>query len=389
MALARRVFVRGVGVTPVTANAPDATLTSMATAAATAALRDARVAKSEVTAVYVGNMCAPVLQRQSQVASLVATELGVRDAETVSVDAACGSGGAAVRLGVQAIRAGAHETVLVVGVERMTGGDADRAAVSRVLAQASHWEEEGARGATFVSLNSALTRAYTERYAVDPDDFFYIARNAHANAATAAHALLRKPIASREQYLASKTLAPQIRLFDACPVCDGAAALVLSASGARGQDVAVLGSGSRTDSLSLRRRGDLVELRALRLAAADAMREAGVGPGDVDVFEAHDAYSVMVALSLEACGFAAPGEAVSLAKAGELGLGGAVPVSTFGGLKARGHPVGATGVIQVAELVEQLRQRAGANQVPGSPSVGLAASFGGAATTVVTHVVGV
>ena len=385
--------MRGWGWTPVTAHGPTP-LARLAVDAATGALTRARVRLDDVDALVVGNMCSPVLQRQSQVAALVATELQTttttatrsRCLETITTDAACGSGGAAVRLGSLLVRSGAARNVLVVGVERMTPlpllpASENTPPIPQTLAQASHWDEEGSAGQTFVSLNSQLTRAYIERYNVDPDDFFGFARNAHANAVTAPHALLRKPV-SKQTYASSKTLAPFIRLFDACPVCDGAAAVVLSQDGVVGQDVVLASTQTRTDSLSMRRRQDVLELRALREASAAAFAESSLSLRDVGVFEAHDAYSVMTALCLESVGFAAPGEAVGLARAGDVELGGRVPISTFGGLKARGHPVGASGVYQVAEIAAQLTGEAGDNQVRSHPKAGLAVSLGGAATTV-------
>lgn len=319
-------------------------------------------------------------------ASLVAQSAGLRLKDTLTIDTACGSGGSVLRQGMMALLSGMHDTVVLVGVEYMKHPSRDE--LTKALAQASDWEREGSRGATFVGLNDMLHVHYCNRYAnsLDPDDFFYFSKNAHANAVTSKHALLRKPV-SFDEYKSSKLLGERVRLFDACPTANGCAAIVLSVHGTRGQDPVVLGSDCKTDFLTLDKRPDPLRFLAVEQSVRQALKQANCSVDDVSVFEAHDAYSIMGALSLEST-FVLPGEGVRFAKSGEIGLNGSLPMSTFGGLKARGHPVGASGLYQIGELMMQLKQEAGMNQVKNA-KVGLTSSFGGAATTVTTHVIGI
>jgi len=379
-------FVRGVGLMPVTRSFHPPSFTQSAKQAISSCLSHAGVSTDKVTALIVGNMLSPILQKQSQLATLIAEDANLVDVETLTIDAACGSGGQALRQGVLSILSGQHDYVLVVGIEEMSNPK-DKSHLTQSLAQASHWAEEGSKGSTFISLNSLLTTAYLDRHGYSSDDFFAFAANSHANAVSAPHALLKKNI-SKEEYLSSKTLAANIRLYDACPTCSGCAAVLLSSTGALGQDPVILASESRTDTLNLSRRKDLLELRALKLSAEAAFAKADCAPKDVGLYEAHDAYSVMSALSLEAAGFCKPGEGMKLGQQGEIALNGSIPLSTFGGLKARGHAVGASGVYQAAEVYLQLTDSAGPlNQVAFKPGtrIGMMSSFGGAATSCATH----
>jgi len=385
-----RAFLLGQAMLPVNNDAKH-TLETMSRDTIPQALADAGVTKDDVTAVFVGNMISPILQKQSQLASFVCQSAGLRLKDSMTIDSACGSGGAALRLGMMAVLSGLHETVLCVGIEQMK--HPSREELTRALAQASDWHVEGAKGATFVGLNDKLHSEYCRRYSktIDPDDFYYFSANAHKNAITARHALLRKPC-TVEEYKHSKLLGERVRLYDACPTANGCAAVVLSSKGVRGQHPVVLGTDCKTEFISLAMRKDLLEFSAVQQSVKEAMRQAHITPQDVDVFEAHDAYSIMAALSLEST-FCAPGQGLAYAKSGAIGLEGELPMSTFGGLKARGHPVGASGIYQIAEIMLQLKGEAGENQVKKKSGKGvkyaLTSSFGGAATTVTSHVIGI
>lgn len=381
----RRVFIRGLDLHKVN-NDAHCTLESMAAKTVSNALLDAQMARKEIGCVVVGNMLSPILQKQSQLASLVCQAADLELKDSMTLDAACGSGGSALRAGVMAILSGLHDNVLVVGIEQMK--HPSRSELTSALAQASDWKLEGSQGATFVSLNDLLHTLYVERYGqnVNPDDFFYFSQNAHSNAMTSAHALLAGKPLNLDAYLSSKRLGDNVRLMDACPTANGCAALVLSSQGVRGEHPVVLGSDCRTELLSISKRKDPLVLRGVQESVNTVFAQAGITAQQVDVFEAHDAYSIMSALSLEST-FVAPGEALRFAKSGAIKLDGQLPMSTFGGLKARGHPVGASGVYQIGELCLQLRGQAGKNQVKHA-KIGLTSSFGGAATTVITHAIG-
>ena len=382
--LQRRIFIRGQHLFKVN-NETNHTLESMASETIVNAMRDAKVQPGEVSAVIVGNMLSGVLQKQSQLASLITQASGLQLAETFTIDTACGSGGSAFRAGCLAVLSGLHDTVIVAGVEEMKSAPRDD--LTKALAQASHWKEEGAKGATFVGLNDLLHVLYCEQYPqVDPMDFYYFSATAHKNALTADHALLKKQV-SLEDYSNSRLLGKRVRLFDACPTANGCAAIVLSSKGVLGQDPVVLGSDCKTDILTINKRKEPLRLRAVEESVKTAFKQAQIKAEDVSIFEAHDAYSIMAVLSLEST-FCAPGKGLEFAKAGHIELNGQLPMSTFGGLKARGHPVGASGIYQIGELALQLKGLAGPNQVK-NPKYGLTSSFGGAATTVTSHVLGI
>jgi len=212
--------------------------------------------------------------------------------------------------------------------------------------------------------------------------------NAHRNATGNPMAMFPRPV-SREQFLAARMIADPINLFDSSPMGDGAAAVVLCPADVARQytdhPVRILASAVATDSVALHDRRDPLFLEAAALSAHRAYEEAGIKPEDLDFFELHDAFTITAALSLEACGFAPRGQGTRLAEEGEIALEGRVPISIMGGLKGRGHPVGATGVYQVVEAVQQLRGEAGANQLPDA-RLGMTQNVGGSGGTVVTHI---
>jgi acetyl-CoA C-acetyltransferase len=382
----REVFIAGVGQTPITKD-PQSLGHHLGAAAVKTALADAGLEPRRIGALYVGNMLSGILAQQQQLGGLIADYTGLAGIEAVTIEAACASGGAAVRMAYQAVAGGVHDAVTVCGVERMT--HVDRDAVTRALATAADWELEGACGESFLSLNARLMRAYMDKYGVTAERFAPFAITAHQNALTNPNALLHKPL-DLEAYLASRIVADPIRLFDVSPVCNGASAVILAAPHvarelANGSSVRIAGSALTTAPLALARRVDPLELTAVSSSTQQAMRQAGIGHEDVDLFEPHDAYTIMTALTLEAAGFARPGAGLDFAETDRIGLSGELPLATFGGLKARGHPVGASGCYQIAEAFLQLAERAAANQVPGA-GVALVQNIGGTGATVVSHV---
>ena len=382
----RDVYIVGVGQTPVSKET-DGLGSIRGTVAVRAALADARVDPERVGALYVGNMMSGLLANQQQLGGLVADYAGLRGIEALTVEAACASGGAAARVGYLAVAGGAHEIVVVCGLERMT--HVDRDTVTRALATAADQELEGADGESFLSLNAQLMRSYMSRYGARAEDFAPFAVTAHRNAVTNPNALLRKEI-DVDGYLASRVVAPPVRLFDASPICDGSAALVLASAAAAASlggtsRVRVMASAAATAPLALSRRTDPLVLEAVAASTSRALDQARIERSEVDLFELHDAYTIMSALTLESAGFAAPGTASRLAAEGRLALDGDLPIATFGGLKARGHPVGATGCYQLVEAYLQLTEAGGANQVPGA-ELALVQNIGGTGATVVSHV---
>jgi acetyl-CoA C-acetyltransferase len=375
----REVAVLGVGQTPVREHW-DISIRDLAVAAARAAMADAGVERAD--AIYVGNMTSGRLNQQRQLGALVADFLGQRGVEAVKMEAACGSAGSAMRQGLLAVAAGELDAVLVVGVEKMT--ETPFADTTVALTGAADAEYEVIHGVTFVGLNALIMRRYMHEYGYQHDDFAPFALNAHANGARNPNALFQKAISHRE-YSKGRVVADPITLFDASPIGDGAAALLLVPADKAPQAVRVIGSASATDTIAIHDREDPLWLEAAEKSVQRAYRQAGIGPADVDLFELHDAFSIMSALSLEACGFAERGQGVRLGQEGDILPNGRIPICTMGGLKARGHPVGATGLYQLAEAVLQLRGQAGAAQIDGARTA-MTQNIGGSGATIVTHI---
>lgn len=378
-----RIRVVGAGQVAVTRNA-GASLRTMGAAALRAAIDDAR--RDDIEAVYVGNMLSGMLSRQQHLGALIATEAGLEGVEAATAESACGSGGSALRWGVMAIASGLYRTVAVVGVELMT--HADRDLTTEALATASDWDSEGGRGETFVSLNARLMRMYMAAYGVDHIDFAPFAIVAHDNAALNPNAVFRKPITLADYENAREIVAP-VKLYDASPMCDGAAAVILSADDTRHPDgrppIELIASAAASERLGVDTRDDALALRGAARSAERAFAMAGIGREEIDFFELHDAYTSMAALSLEATGFVAPGTATRHAHEGMFARTGRLPIATCGGLKGRGHPVGATGVYQAVETYLQLSGRAGANQLERA-QIGMMQNIGGTGATVLTHI---
>ena len=350
------------------------------------ALRDAGVER--VDALYIGNMLSGELVGQEHVGALVADFVGLRGIEAYKIEAACGSGGAALRTGYMAVAGGLHDVVIVAGVEKMT--DTIGKDTTAGLAMAADQEFEAAEGVSFVALNALLMRRYMYEFDVPHAAFGHFAVNAHRNAAGNPNAMFPKAI-TLDTYRKATMIADPINLMDSSPICDGAAALVLASEPAARalrngrRPVRIAASAVATDSLAVHDRRDPMKLEAAWISSQKAYQQAGVTIDDIDLFELHDAFTIMAALSLEACGYAERGRGVRLAEEGEITIEGRVPIATMGGLKARGHPVGATGVYQVVEATLQLQGLAGRNQVRDA-NIAMTQNIGGSGATVATHI---
>lgn len=381
----RDVYIIGAGQTEVGRHS-NLSLRMLAARAVKAAMQDAGA--ESVQGLYVGNMLSGVLLNQQHLGALIADAAGLRGIDAATAEAACGSGGAAVRWGVMAVGSGQHDMVAVCGVEKLTA--TDPRVTTRGLAMAADYENEASHGVSFVALNAMIMRRYLYDYHLISEDLAYFPINAHHNGARNPNAMFQKSVDMRT-YRRSPVVADPIRVLDASPICDGAAALILCSADriaeikASGRPfVRVMASANATDSVAIHDRYTPMFLQASYLSSRQAYAQAAITPEEVNFFEAHDAFSVMAALSLEACGFAEPGKAYEMAKEGEITIEGRLPMSTMGGLKARGHPVGATGVYQVVEAYLQLTGRAGANQVQNA-RIGMTQNIGGSGATIATH----
>ena len=379
----RDVSIVGIGQTEVGEHW-DLSIRHLACHAVQAAMQDVGIER--VDALYVGNMISGETAGQEHLGALIADFVGLRGIEAFRVEAACGSGAAALRVGYMAVASGLADLVLVAGVEKMTEAVGNQ--VSAALGAAADADYEMPHGLSFVSINALLMRRYMHEFGVQHDDFAEFTINAHRNAANNPHAMFHNRI-SREQFVNARMIADPINLLDSSPIADGAAAVILCpserASEFSDHPVRIRACTIGTDSLALHDRRDLMFLEAVYISTQKAYAMAGVTPEDIDFFELHDAFTIMSALSLEAAGFARRGQATHLAREGVIAREGRLPISTMGGLKGRGHPVGATGMYQVVEAAMQVAGRAGDNQVPDA-RLGMAQNIGGSGATVITTI---
>ena len=377
----RSVAILGIGQTVIDEQW-EKSIRDLAAEAVVNALHDA--GREFAEGVFVGNMMSGSLNGQNNLGPLVADWSGMRGGDAVKVEAACASGAAAFRSALMAVASGELGSAIVVGVEKMT--DRHPHEVTAALATAADADYEVDMGVSFVGLNAMIMRRYMYEYRWKHADFAPFAINAHANAVHNPYARLRHAI-SLDDFEKSAMIATPINLLDASPIGDGAAAvyIVPAESAAVGKRILVAASAAATDTIAIHDRSEALFLAAAYQSAREAYKQAGVRPADINVFELHDAFTIMSALSLEACGFAERGKGVQLGLDGEIAPTGRIPVCTRGGLKARGHPVGATGVYQIVELAQQLRGECGETQVPGA-HIGMAQNIGGSGATILTHI---
>lgn len=379
----REVAIIGIGMTPVDEHW-DKSIRDLAAEAVIDALQDAQ--RESVDALYVGNMLSGLISQQENLGTLIADWAGLRHTEAVKIEAACSSGAAAVRQAAIAVASGFIDSAIAVGVEKMT--EAKGTEITAALATAADADYEVAHGVSFVALNALIMQRYMYEYDWQHKDFAPFSINAHHNALTNPSARLQEEI-DEQDYTKAKMIAYPINLLDASPTGDGAAAVLIVPKDTlrkNGQPIIKIGgSAAATDSIAIHDRKDPLWLKAAEISAQKAYSQAGVKPEDIDFFELHDAFSIMSALSLEACGFAERGNGPRLALDGQITLTGKLPITTMGGLKARGHPVGATGVYQIVEAVLQLREMAGQNQVSDA-RIGMTQNIGGSGSNIITHI---
>jgi acetyl-CoA C-acetyltransferase len=379
----RDVAIIGVGQTAVGEHW-DRSLGDLAVEAIASARQDAGVER--VDALFVGNMLSGELAGQENLATHVADAAGLLPIEALKIEAACASGGAALRAAFLSVASGAHDFALAVGVEKMTDFLTD--GVTSALALAADADYEAAHGLTFAALNALLMRRYMHEHRARHEDFAPFSVNAHRNAASNPRAMYRQPITVAD-YVCSPVVADPINILDSAGICDGAAALLVcpatEARRIRRAPVRITGSACATDTLGLAERRDPLVWQAVADSVRLACEQARLKPKDMDLFEPHDAFTIVSVLTLEASGFADRGSALKLAAEGRLALDGDIPICTLGGLKGRGHPVGASGAYQLVETVLQLRGEAGPAQVKGA-SIGMAQSVGGSGSVAVTHI---
>ena len=374
-------FVVGVGKTrfgPTSKSMPQ-----LAQEAIVSALKDAEMVPEELDAIIVANFLGGPNERQLHLNSVVAGLFPGLNLPSWRAEAACASGGVAMHQAVLALSR--YRTILVVGIERMSGVVGTE--LTRNIGMAGDVVLDQDAGLNFPANYALVAQAHMAEYGTTTRDLELVSIKNHANANLnpKAHFHLKKVLQSDLD--AGPMVASPLRLFDCCPVSDGAAAVVVSAEPRGPRSVPLLASAVSSDVISLAQRPTCTSFAAARDAARRAYAEAGLSASDVSIAEVHDCFTIAEIVAMEDLGLAAPGEATALLRAGETGIGGRIPVNPSGGLKAGGHAIGATGVGQIYELVTQLRGEAGARQVQGA-SVGLAHNVGGVGGTCTVHLLG-
>jgi acetyl-CoA C-acetyltransferase/acetyl-CoA acyltransferase len=365
---------------------PERSSRELFTEAAGGALADAGVTADDVEAVFVGNFTGELTEDQGHMGPMMADYLGARSAAAMRVENACASGGVAVRQAVEAVASGMHDVALAGGVEMMHNvGIAD---ITDALANAGDNEYENEIGLTFPGIYALMARRYLHEFDADHADLAAITVKNRENARDNPIAQFRESVTVAEA-LEGRPIASPLTMYDACPITDGAAAVVVVSreyadEGGLDAPVTVAGTGQASDTIALQDRAEIARTEAAERAAEEAYERAGVGPADVDVAEVHDCFTIAEVLAVESLGFFERGEGYRGASEGETTVDGSIPVNTSGGLIAKGHPVGATGAAQVAELTKQLEGRH-PNQVDDA-SVGLAHNVGGSGASAVVTV---
>jgi acetyl-CoA C-acetyltransferase len=359
--------------------------------AGTLALEDAQLSGEKIDALYVGNMSAGRFIEQEHIGALIADYAGLATHHIPStrVEAACASGGLAFRQAVIAVASGMEDIVVAAGVEKMT--DVEPGASTDTLTGAADREWEGFVGATFPGLYAMIATDYMHRYPLTREQLAQVPVKNHYNGA-------RNPIAQFQQEITIETVlkstlvAEPLRLFDCSPITDGAAAVIVAplerAREFTDTPVRVLASAQASDTITLHDRRDISTLDASVAAGKRAFGLAKLSHKDIDLVEVHDCFSIAEICAIEDLGFCKKGEGGRLTAEGETALNGRIPVNTSGGLKACGHPVGATGIKQVYEVVQQLRGEAGKRQIDGA-TIGMTHNVGGTGATVAVHIMGV
>jgi acetyl-CoA C-acetyltransferase len=383
----RQVAVVGIGKTAFGAF-PDRDLRSLAVEAGQKALENGSAKNSQVEAFYLGNFAGPSFVGQNHLAPYVASAIGLAGVPATRFEAACASSGAAFFHAVSAVAAGLYDVVLVAGVEKMTSQTTPK--VTEILAGAGDLAGEVRAGATFPALFAMIARRHMYQYGTTREHMAAVAVKNHANGAKNPLAHMRKVI-TMEQALNGKPIAEPLTVYDCSLISDGAAAVLITplerAGEFTGKPVRVLGIAQTSDYVALDEKDDITTFRAVQTSAEKAYKMAGIGPRDIQFAELHDCFTIAEIVALEDLGFVKKGEGGPYTLAGNTCIKGELPINTSGGLKAKGHPVGATGVGQICDVAQQIRGEAGERQVARN-QVGLAQNLGGSGATSVVTILG-
>ncbi len=348
------------------------------------AIEDAGIVGDDLDAMYVGNMSAGLFVGQEHIASLIADHAGLTPIPCARVEAACASGGLALRNGIMAVASGFHDMVISAGVEKMT----DIVDPTPAIATASDQEWEAQQGVTFPSLYAMMARRHMYEYGTTREQLAMFSVINHKNASKNPLAQYQNTI-TVDQVLNSSKVADPLTLLDCSPVTDGAAGVIIcpaeDAKKYTDTPIYVKAAAQASGTIALHNRRDITTIDSSVNASRKAYKMAGVGPKDIDVAEVHDCFSINGILAIEDLGFVEKGKGGPAVEEGMTEMDGEIPVNPSGGLKARGHPLGATGIAQAAEIVKQLKGEAGKRQVNGA-EIGMTHNIGGTGGTAVVHI---
>ncbi len=383
----RPVAVVGIGKTAFGAF-PSQTLRSLALEAIGNALADAHVPPGAVEAFYLGNFAGPSFTGQNHLAPYIGQEAGFGPIPCTRFEDACASSGSAFYHAWQAVRAGLHDIVVVAGVEKMTSQNTGR--VTEILAGAGDMDGEGLAGGTFPALFGMIAQRHMYQFGTTREQLAAVSVKNHANGAKNPLAHMRKNI-TVEQALAGKMIADPLTVYDCSLISDGAAAVVLvpidQVDRFNERWARILSVAQTSDQVALDRKADITEFPSVRQAGLRAYQAAGIGPESIDFAELHDCFTIAEIVASEDLGFVAKGEGGPFAASGATAIDGTLPINASGGLKSKGHPVGATGVGQICDLVQQIRGDAGERQIK-RHRIGLAQNLGGSGGTCVVSILG-
>lgn len=355
----------------------DKSLEDLGLEASNLAIKDSGLSKNKIDAIFVGNMLYGKLSGQDHLGALISSLLGLKVPAT-HVEAACASGGLAVQNAVHSLKAGVYKNVLVLGVEKMT--DYSTSQISEALMGAGS-EMERTAGLTFPALYALMAKSHMQKYGTTRKHLASVSVKNHKHASLNSLAQFPYEI-DIDKALKAPFIAEPFTIFDSSPISDGAAAIILSTEN-NGPEI--ISSQSATDTIDLSQRNTLTEIEATKTAVQEAYQEAGIKPEDLDILEVHDCFTIAEVMAMEDLGLCKKGEGGAFIQTGITKLGGKTPVNTSGGLKACGHPVGATGVKQIIEIVNQFKGNLGPRQVK-NPEIGLTQNVGGTGATVVIHI---
>jgi acetyl-CoA C-acetyltransferase len=383
--LMRKVAVIGVGMTPFGEHWEEG-YRDLAVKAGLAAIKDAGIHGDQIDAGFIGTMASGRLVGQEHIGGLLADYMGLNPIPITRVEGACASGALALRQGFMAVASGMHDIVVVGGVEKMT--DLGVNTVSDILGGAGDQEWELFLGATFPAIYALMARRHMNDYGTTEEMMASVAVKNHKHGAQNKYAQFQKEI-TLDTVLKSKMIADPLKVFDCSPITDGAAGLVLApletAQSFAKKPVEIIASAQASDAIALHSRESLTGLRATQVAGKKAFEMAKLAPKDMQFAEIHDCFTIAEIMAIEDLGFFPKGQGGPASLEGKTALSGEIPVNTSGGLKACGHPVGATGIKQAVEAVWQLRGEAAGRQVKDA-HVGMTHNVGGSGATAVVHI---